>query len=89
MKQIGIAACAIVLIGACNGSNDPQVPRRAPRRAPRFHQPENGRRARRCPRRARRCLPPLWPTGSTHPGGFNSGGQASTVLEIYAISSSG
>ena len=63
MKQIGIAACAIVLIGACNGSNDP-CPRPSPRR-PRVHQLENGPRARRCPRRARKCLPPLWPTGST------------------------
>jgi hypothetical protein len=76
MKQIGIAACAIVLIGACNGSDDPGPA-----------SPSAGEWSSRAALpTARQEMPSAVVANRIYtPGGYKSGGQASNVLEIYDV----
>jgi hypothetical protein len=76
-KQIGMAACAIVLIGACGGSNgnDP---------APAATSAGEWSSRAALPTARRKCLPPLWPTGST-PRRLQFRRSVSTVLETYDV----
>ena len=78
MKQIGIAACAIVLIGACGGSNgnDP---------APAATSAGEWSSRAALPTARQEMASAVVANRIYTPGGFNSGGQASTVLEIYDV----
>ena len=74
MKQIGIAACAIVLIGACNGSNDP-----GPAPGPAVSSAGEWSSRAALPT-ARQEMPSAVVANQIYtPGGFNSGGQASNT----------
>ena len=77
-KQIGIAACAIVLIGACGGSNgnDP---------APAATSAGEWSSRAALPTARQEMASAVVANRIYTPGGFNSGGQASTVLEIYDV----
>ena len=75
MKQIWIAAYAIVLIGACGGSNG-NDPGPAASSAGQWS-------SRAALPTARQEMPSAIVANRIYtPGGFNSAGQASTVLEI-------